>query len=352
MPGITIIGSGTHTPGKPVTNHDLMRVMDTNDAWIQKRTGIRQRHYADEGEGVSDLATKAAEKAIASAGITAQDIDYIIFATMTPDYIFPGSGGITGANLGIPGVPALDIRQQCAAMPFAFQVADGLVNTGAAKHILVIGAEAHAGFMPWSDWDILYDTNSTPATGEAWDRATRHRSLAILFGDGAGALVMKKSDKEGYGLIGAEIHTDGREYNKIYMPGGGFRRRPHWSAEMLQNEEHLPLMDGKELFKHAVTKLPAVVKSLCAKHNVSFDDIDIVIPHQANERINRSVAKALELPEHKVASNIERFGNTSGATIPILVDELRRENRVSEGDLALFVALGSGLHWGAALMRL
>ncbi len=202
MPGITIVGTGSYAPGEPVTNGMLSHVMDTADDWIYQRTGIRQRHFAPEGTGCSDLAVEAAKRALTSAKIAAEDVDFIIFATMTPDYVFPGSGGLLGAKLGIPGVPALDIRQQCAAMPFAFQVADGLVASGAAKTILVVGAEAHAGFMPWDDWDLVHGRSARKASQEAYDRATRHRSLAILFGDGAGALVMKKSDTPGHGLIG------------------------------------------------------------------------------------------------------------------------------------------------------
>jgi len=352
MPGITIVGTGSYAPGEPVTNDMLARVMDTTDDWVHQRTGIRQRHFTPEGVGCSDLAVEASKRAIASAGIAAEDIDYIVFATMTPDYVFPGSGGLLGAKLGIPGVPALDIRQQCAAMPFSFQVADGLVGTGTAQTVLVVGAEAHAGFMPWDDWDIVYGKKAGPPGPDSLARATRHRALAILFGDGAGAFVMKKSTVPGHGLIGSEIHTDGRLYDQIYIQGGGFRRRPYWTREMFEGEEHIPRMQGKELFKNAVTKLPRVVRDLCARHNVSLDEIDWFIAHQANDRINGVVREALKIPAEKVPSNIERYGNTSGATIPILMDELMRAGTVKPGHLCCFLALGAGLHWGAALMRL
>src|SRR5262249_39448205 len=179
-------------PGKPVTNDMLSRVMDTDDEWVTKRTGIKQRHFAAEGQGISDLAFEAAKRAIENARIDPKEIDYILMGTMTPDYVFPGSGGLLGAKLGIPGVPALDIRQQCVAMPFAFQLADGLVASGAAKTVLVIGGEAHAGFMPWEDWDLLYEEGpkSREPSAKAKERATRHRALAAIFGDGAGALVL------------------------------------------------------------------------------------------------------------------------------------------------------------------
>lgn len=351
MPGIVVVGSGSFAPGRAVTNHDLARVMDTNDAWIKRRTGISERHFAAEGQGASDIAYEAARRAIADADIDKSEIDYIIFATMTPDYIFPGSGGILGARLGLTNVPALDIRQQCAAMPFAFQVADGLVASGAANCVLVVGAEAHAGFMPWHDWEVLYGEVDREIPEDDRERATRHRGLAVIFGDGAGALIMKKAP-DGRGLIGTEVHTDGDLANRIYIPGGGFRSRPYFTPAMYQDEEHIPRMDGRELFKSAVTKLPAVVRSLCAKHDISLDDVDLFIPHQANERINKAVGEALKIDPAKVASNIERYGNTSGATIPILLDEVRREGRAKEGDLVCFLALGAGLHWGASLMRM
>lgn len=351
MPGITIVGSGHFVPGEPVTNAALSRVMDTDDAWIKKRTGIAQRHFAPEGVGASDLAVEASRRAIQDAGLTPGDIDYILFSTMTPDYLFPGSGGLLGSKLGIPGVPALDLRQQCCAMPFAFQVADGLVTAGAAQNVLVVGAEAHAGFMPWRDWDVVEGRAERRPEPADYDRATRHRSLAILFGDGASALVMRRAPA-GRGLIGVEVHTDGAAAQQIYIEGGGFRRRPYWSPQMFEDELHIPSMDGRELFKNAVTKLPAVVRSLCKTHGVALDQIDWFIAHQANDRINLAVVDALGVPPSKVPSNIARFGNTSSATIGILMDELRREGRVKPGELLCFLALGSGLHWGAALMRL
>ena len=352
MPGITIVGSGRYTPGEPITNEALSRVMDTNDEWIRQRAGIHQRHFAPEGTGASDLAAEAGKRAIENAGITPEEIDYIIFATMTPDYLFPGPGALLGAKLGIPGVPALDIRQQCAAIPFGFQVADGLVQSGAAKTVLLVGAEAHAGFMPWDDWDVVEGKSDRPIDPVARDRATRHRGLAILFGDGAGALVLRKSEQPGGGLIGAQLHSDGHGVKQIYIEGGGFRRRPYFNKEMFDREEHIPRMEGKELFKNAVTRLPRAVRELCRKHDVTLDQIDWFIAHQANDRINNAVREALGVPREKVPSNIARYGNTSGATIPILLDELRREGRLKQGDLLCYLALGAGLHWGAALMRL
>jgi 3-oxoacyl-[acyl-carrier-protein] synthase-3 len=352
VPGVTIVGSGRFTPGAPVKNDDLARVMETSDAWVRQRTGIEQRHFAEEGVGASDLAVEAAKQAVASAGLQLEDIDYIIFATMTPDYLFPGSGGLLGAKLGLYGVPALDIRQQCCAVPFALQLADGLVASGAAQTILFVGAEAHAGFMPWDAWDVVRGTSDREVSSVAKERATRHRGLAVLFGDGAGALVLRRSPVSGHGLIGAKVHSDGRQAKQIYIEGGGFRRRPYWSPEMFEREEHIPRMEGRDLFKSAVTKLPRVVRELCLRHDVAIDEVDWFIAHQANDRINQAVLEALGVPASKVPSNIARYGNTSGATIPILLDELLKEGRVRPGQLLCFLALGSGLHWGAALLRL
>jgi 3-oxoacyl-[acyl-carrier-protein] synthase-3 len=350
MPGLTIIGSGRYLPGEPVTNEMLTRVMDTSDDWIRQRTGISQRHFAPEGVGASDLAVVASQRAIASAGLEPGDIDYIVFATMTPDYPFPGPGGLLGSKLGIPGVPALDIRQQCCAMPFAFQVADGLVATGAASTILVVGAEALAGFMPWETWGALEGDGSVVSEVER-DRATRHRGLAVLFGDGAGAFVMRKHALPDHGLLGTVVKSDGRMAKHIYIEGGGFTRRPHLAPWMFDQELHIPRMAGRDLFKNAVTKLPEVVREVCARHGVTLDQVDWFLAHQANDRINGAVRDALGVPASKVPSNIARYGNTSGATIPILVDELREQGKIKEGQLACFLALGAGLHWGAALMR-
>lgn len=345
MPGITIVGSGRHVPGRPVSNDELGRVMDTNDAWIRPRSGIEQRHYVAEGEGVSDLAVIAAQKAIDSAELDKSEIDYVIFATMTPEHAFPGSGALLGAKLGIPGVPALDIRQQCAALPFGIQVADGLVASGAAKTVLLIGAEAHAGFMPYA-WDaLLGDATVTP---EEFEFATRHRGIAVLFGDGAGALVLRRSSVEGHGYLGAANHSDGRGADQIMVEGGGFTRRHYWGAS---RDSQIPTMKGKDLFKSAVTLLPKVVHEVCEKCDVSLSEIDWFIAHQANDRINAAVRQALGIAPEKVPSNIAKYGNTSAGTIPILVDEMMRDGRLRRGQLVCFLALGAGLNWGSVLLR-
>ena len=348
--GFEIIGTGHYVPGTPVTNEDLARVMTTSDEWIYQRSGIRQRHFAPEGVGASDLACEASKRAIEAAGIQPKDVDYILFATMTPDYIFPGSGALLGAKLGMPGVPALDIRQQCAAMLFGLQTIDGLIQTGAAKTILFVGAEAHAGFMPWKDWGALDPKNHREATPEDRERADKHRALAVLFGDGAGAMVVRATDRDA-GLRGIRVHSDGRRAEALHVPGGGFRTRPYWTPAMVEDDLHIPRMDGKELFKFAVTKLPTTARELCKDKGVSIDQIDWFLAHQANKRINEYIRGELEVPPAKMPMNIDRFGNTSAGTIPILIDEEIRKGSIKRGDTAMFLALGTGIHWGCALFK-
>jgi 3-oxoacyl-[acyl-carrier-protein] synthase III len=351
LSGITIIGSGHFVPGDPIPNERLSRVMETSDEWIQKRTGIKQRHFAEDGVGVSDLGAEAARRALADAGVAAAEVDFILFATMTPDHLFPGPGGLLGERLGIVGVPALDIRQQCASVPFGLQVAEGLVKTGAARTVLFVCADIHAGMMPFRDWDVVRGQSDRAVDPADFDRATRHRGVAVVFGDGASAFVLRESGDARRGLIGTELHTDGSKFDHIYVPIG-FSHLPYVTAERIAADEHIPAMKGGNLLKTAARQLSEVVRSLCDTHGVTLDEIDCFVAHQANDRINAAVRSALALPEEKVPSNIARFGNTSAATIGILTDELRRDERVREGDLICFLALGAGLHWGAALLRL
>jgi 3-oxoacyl-[acyl-carrier-protein] synthase III len=346
-----LIGTGHYVPGKPVSNADLARVMDTSDDWIYQRSGIRQRHFCPEGLGASDLGVPAAERAIENAGIAASEIDYVIFATMTPDYLLPGAGATLTAKLGIPGVPALDIRQQCAAMVFAVQLIAGLIQSGAAKTVLLVGAEAHAGFMPWQDWEILMGQREGRPSDEAWAVANEHRGISILFGDGAGALIFRKTDRDA-GLLHTKLHSDGRQAELLYVPGGGFRTRPYWQPNAYEQQSYIPRMDGRELFKFAVTKLPTCARELCAEAGVALGDIDVFLAHQANLRINEYIRKDLGAPREKMPMNIDRFGNTSAATIPILIDEEWRAGRLKRGQLAMMLALGAGLHWGTCLLRL
>jgi 3-oxoacyl-[acyl-carrier-protein] synthase-3 len=349
MPGFEIIGTGHYAPGRPVTNADLSRVMDTSDDWIFQRSGIRQRHFCPEGLGASDLGVEASRRALEMAGLTPKDLDYIIFATMTPDHIFPGSGGLLASKLGT-NVPALDIRQQCAAMIFGLQLIEGLIQSRQAETILFVGAEAHAGFMPWDDWDALDPASGKTATPEARERANKHRALAVLFGDGAGALVFRKTERDA-GLRGVKLYTDGSAAKLLYVEGGGFRTRPYWKANHFADQEHIPKMDGRELFKFAVTKLPKCARQLCAETKTTIGDIDWFLAHQANQRINEYVRNQLGVPVEKMPMNIDRFGNTSAGTLPILIDEETRAGRLKKGELNMMLALGAGIHWGCALVR-
>ncbi len=350
MSGLRIIGSGHYAPGRPYTNDDLSRVMDTNDEWIRQRTGIAQRHFAPAGQGPADLAVPAAQRALENAGLEAKDIDYVLFSTMTPDHLFPGSGPLLAAKLGLRTVPALDLRTQCAAMLYAFQVADGLLGSGAARRILIVGAEEHAAVMPWRDWDVLEGTSDRRPSPADWDRATRHRGWAIIFGDGAGALIVERSEEPGVGVLATDLQSDGRYASLLCIPAG-FREHPYVSEESLARDQGLIHMDGREVFKHAVTKLPRSIEAVCQRSGTRPEEVDWFIAHQANQRINEAVCNRLRVPLEKMPSNIDRFGNTSGATIPILMDEMRRDGRLKPGQLVCLVALGAGFHWGSMLLR-
>jgi 3-oxoacyl-[acyl-carrier-protein] synthase-3 len=350
MSGLSIIGTGHYVPGRPYTNQDLSRVLDTNDEWIRQRTGIAQRHFCPEGQGVSDLAVHAAQRALDAAGKRPEDVDYILFSTMTPDHVFPGSGSILASKLGCANIPAPDLRTQCAAMLYGFQFADVLLKADAASCILVVGAEAHAGLMPWRDWDILEGTTDRRPSAEDWERATRNRGWAIIFGDGAGAVVVERSKSEGKGVIAVDLNSDGRFASQLCIPVG-FRTRPYVSSAALDGDAALIHMDGREVFKHAVTKLPKSILAVCKKAGVSVDQVDWFVAHQANARINEAIASRLGVPLEKMPSNIERFGNTSAATIPILLDEMRRDGRLQPGQLVCVAALGAGFHWGSLLIR-
>lgn len=349
MAGLSIIGSGHYVPGRPYTNHDLAKVLDTNDEWIRQRTGIAQRHFAGPNQGPSELALPAAERALESAGLTAKDIDYVLFNTMTPDYIMPGSGPILAAKLGCAHIPALDLRTQCAAMLYSFQVADSLIRSGAARRILIVGAEAHAALMPW-DWDALDGNTDKRPSAESFELATRHRGWSIIFGDGAGALVVEAGREESTGVLAVDLQSDGSQVDLLCVPTG-FRRGHYRRAPGDTGDSLFLHMEGREVFKHAVTKLPRSILTVCERAGVKVSDVDWFVAHQANQRINEAVCSKLGVSPEKMPSNIERFGNTSGATIPILIDEMRRDGRWQPGKLVCLLALGAGFHWGSVLIR-
>lgn len=348
-----IYGTGFVTGEKTVTNEMMAKVCDTSDEWIRERSGIQQRYYVKEGTSTSDLGFEAAKKALADAGTTASEIDYIVCATMTPDYYFPGIGSQIQTKLGIGNVPALDIRQQCSGFVYGLQVCDALIRTGAAKKLLFIGAEVHTGFMPFSKtaWKVLMGETTEEVPKEERDWHSKFRHLTVLFGDAAGACVLGPTEDPKRGLLGYALHSDGRNVEALYVPSAGFKYRPYFDEGMAREGRGVPVMDGKTVFKMAVTKMPEAVHEVCAKVGCAVDDIALVIPHQANLRISEAVQKALKLPDSRVYNNIDRYGNTTAATIPIAYDECRKSGRVKPGDLVCFVGLGAGFHWGAALMR-
>ncbi|HEY6908090.1 MAG TPA: beta-ketoacyl-ACP synthase III [Myxococcales bacterium] len=345
-----ILGTGFVTGEHKVTNAQLAGLMDTSDEWIRERSGVEERYYVESGTTTTDLGAGAARKAIADAGIAAGEIDYIVFATMTPDHFFPGCGGLLQNALGLGHVPALDIRQQCTGFIYGLQVADALIRSGQARTVLLVGAEVHSGFMPWTNWDYLFGRGGEPPTAEekAWN--TRFRDRTVLFGDAGGACVLRGEEGE-RGLLGFKVHSDGEGFEALYVPSAGFAQRPYVTAADLIEGRHIPEMNGRQVFKLAVTRMPQVVREVCDHCGIAVHDLDLLIAHQANLRINELVQRALELPDEKVFNNIQRYANTTAATIPIALDEARRAGRVRDGALVCFVGLGAGFHWGAALMR-
>jgi 3-oxoacyl-[acyl-carrier-protein] synthase III len=345
-----VMGTGFVVGEHLVKNEALTKVMDTTDAWIRERSGIEQRYFVKEGTATSDLGLRAAEKAIADAGIDKHQIDYIVFATMTPDHYFPGCGGILQDKLGLGHIAALDLRQQCTGFIYGLQVSDALLRSGQARTILLVGAEVHSGFMPWTQWEYLFGNGGDAPTAEqlAWNSQFRDRT--VLFGDAAGACILRASESEA-GIIGFELHSDGRGFKDLYVPSCGFAQRPYVTAKDYETGRHIPEMNGRNVYKLAVTRMPEVVRSLCRTHGFEVSQINMLIAHQANLRINEHVAKTLGMSEERVYNNIQRYANTTAATIPIAFDECRKSGKIKAGDLVCFVGLGAGFHWGAALLR-
>ncbi|HET7710615.1 MAG TPA: beta-ketoacyl-ACP synthase III [Thermoanaerobaculia bacterium] len=348
-----ITGSGIGIPKNVVKNEVLSRIMDTTDEWIRTRSGIEQRYYADPGEGSAELGRRAAEAALQSAGKTVADIDAVVFATMTPNYFFPGNGPVLQAAMGLPeNIPTFDIRQQCSGFLYGLDLADSLLRSGKYQRLLLIGADVHTPFMPWENaWDVTIGRADRDATPEEYAENTRYRDRTVLFGDGAGAVVIEATDEEDRGFITSRLFTDGSAIEALYVRAVGFRRRPFIEHRDLETRETIPIMEGREVFKQAVSKMPASVRAVCQAAGVSVEEIDLLLIHQANLRIVEGVAKQLGLPPEKVPHNIERYGNTTAGTLPILFHECVAEGRIKPGMLICFTALGSGLHWGAALYR-
>jgi 3-oxoacyl-[acyl-carrier-protein] synthase-3 len=347
---VRIVGSGFVTGQNRVTNQDLARLMDTTDEWIRERTGIEERYYVEEGTATSDLGARAAEQALADAGLPKEAIDYIVFATMTPDYYFPGCGSLVQKKLGLKHLPALDIRQQCTGFLYGLSVCDALLKSGQAKTILLVGAEIHSGFMPWKHWDYLFHRSEVGPTAE--DRAynSQFRDRSVIFGDAAGAVIVRGDEGE-HGMLGFALHSDGTGFEDLYVSTGGMAYRPYMSHAHLDQSRLMPTMNGRSVYRMAITYLPEVIREVCAAQGVKVEEIDLLIAHQANLRINEAVQRSLRLPDARVFNNIQHYGNTTAASIPIAYHEAKKQGRLKSGQLVCFAALGSGFHWGAALLR-
>jgi 3-oxoacyl-[acyl-carrier-protein] synthase-3 len=345
-----ILGTGIATGEHLVKNDQLAKLMDTSDEWIRDRSGVEERYYVETGTATSDLGVRAARAALEDAGVAKEEIDYVVFATMTPDYYFPGCGGLLQHKLGLGTVPSLDIRQQCTGFLYGLQVADALLQSSQAKTVLLVGAEVHSGFMPWTSWDYLFGRGGEPPSAEERAWITKFRDRTVLFGDAAGALVLRLRDGE-RGVLGFKLYSDGASFKDLYVPSVGFAHRPYVTAEDTATGRHIPEMNGRAVFKMAVTRMPEAIRQLCKEKGIAVSEIDLLVAHQANLRINEAVQKALGLSDQQVFNNIQRYGNTTAATIPIALHEARKAGKVKPGALVAFAGLGAGFHWGAALLR-
>ncbi|MDZ7263222.1 MAG: ketoacyl-ACP synthase III [candidate division KSB1 bacterium] len=325
-----ITGTGFYVPEKVVTNFDLEKMMDTSDAWIRERAGIIERRFVDREIGVAGLAFEAAKIALDRAHLQPSDIDFIIFATLSPEYQFPGSGVLLQEKLGIAPVPALDVRNQCTGFIYALSVADQYIKTGMYRRIMVVGAEIHSTGL---------------------DLTTRGRDVAVLFGDGAGVAIVEPSTDPDRGILSTHLHADGRFARELYAENPGGLHIPRLTHEMIDNASIYPIMNGRQVFKHAVVRFCEAIEECLKANHVTQDQIGLVIPHQANQRITEAVAQRFNLGMDRVFSNIHKYGNTTAASIPIALHEALTEGRIKDGDYVVLVAFGSGFTWGSALLR-
>ncbi|MBK7584990.1 MAG: ketoacyl-ACP synthase III [Myxococcales bacterium] len=327
----TILGVGSHVPSKVVTNDDLAKLMNTSDEWIFQRSGIKERRYIEEdGIGAADLAVPATERALEHAGVKKEEIDAIIFATLSPDYTFPGSGCLLGHKLGLPGVPALDIRNQCSGFIYGLSVADAWIRAGMYEKVLLVGSEVHSTGLDFSD---------------------RGRDVAVLFGDGAGAAVVGRARDENSGLLSIALHADGSAATDLWLEAPASKYIPRITKEMIDEGRHFPKMKGKQVFRWATDKMPAVAHEVLGKAGLGIKDVDLFVPHQANMRINQLVGWRLEIDEDKVVHNIEKYGNTTAATIPMALDVALKDGRIVENTTVLLAAFGAGFTWAGAVLR-
>jgi 3-oxoacyl-[acyl-carrier-protein] synthase-3 len=325
-----ILGVGSHVPARVVTNDELSRLMDTSNEWIVERTGIKERRWVAPGEGPAELGAAAARRALADAELTAADIQMIIVATLTPQHEFPGTGMFIQRQLERPGIATLDIRQQCTGFIYGLSIADQYIKTGMFDRILVIGTEVHSTGL---------------------DISTTGRDVAVIFGDGAGAVVVGATAEPAAGILSTHLHADGTHAEMLWVERPGCVFHPRVTAADLAEGKHYPRMQGKAVFKHAITRMPEVVGEALAANNLTMEDIDLLIPHQANLRISEMVQKQLHLPDDRVYNNIQRFGNTTAASIPLALDECVKSGRVQSGHLVCLCAFGAGFTWASTLIR-
>ncbi len=346
-----ITGTGVAVPPNVVTNDDLARIMDTSDEWIRSRTGVVSRRFVDPGTATSDLAAEAALAALSDAGLHGGDVDAVVCATMTPDHQNPGIAGAVQHKAGLGTAAVFDLRQQCAGFLFGLDLADMLISTGRAATVVVVGAEVHAGYLPWGDaWEIVLGRSDRAPTAEERVRATRHRAWSVLFGDGAAAAVLQARAGR-HGILGSVLRTDGAHADLIEVPGLGSRHRPYADAAQIAAGLHHPTMNGAGLYRMAVETMPAAVREALAAAGCGLDELDLVVAHQANDRILEGARRRLGVDAAAMPSNIAHWGNTTAATLPILYHELRRQGRVGPGSLVAFTSFGAGAHWGAVLYR-
>ncbi|HBN03573.1 MAG TPA: 3-oxoacyl-ACP synthase [Bacteroidetes bacterium] len=333
MNSAIIKGMGYYVPSNVVTNDDLASIMDTNNEWIVERTGINERRWIkDNSESTSSMALEASKNAIADAGIDKTEIDFIIFATLSPDYYFPGPGVTLQKDLGLDTIGALDVRNQCSGFVYALSIADQYIKTGMYKNILVVGSEYHSGGL---------------------DKSTKGRGVTVIFGDGAGAAIVSKSPNADRGILSTHLHSQGEFAEELTLIGPSTRR---WVPEIIDgagkdDEAIYPYMNGTFVFKHAVTRFPQVIGEALTQNNLKSTDIDLLIPHQANLRISQFVQQKMGLREDQVFNNIQKYGNTTAASIPIALAEAKLAGKVKEGDLICLAAFGSGFTWASALIR-
>jgi len=350
-----LAGAGVAVAPHQVTNSMLGRIMETSDEWIQERSGIRTRYFVDPGTGTADLGAQAARAALGDAGIAASEVDYLVCATMTPDHYFPGIGTLIQARLGLPPLPALDLRQQCAGFAYGLQTVDALIKSGIARTVLLVGTEVHSSIIPWSkrSWEILYGRDDGPPSAQEWAWNNRFRHMTVLFGDAAGAMVFSTGRGEDErGILGAALYGDGDQMGVLHVPGVGSAYRPFVDREMLERGDAVPVMDGRAVFKLAVTRMPKVTRQVLADCGYTLDDLDLLIMHQANLRINEAAQRQMALPDDKVHNNIQTYGNTTSATLPLAFFEARQAGKAPAGSLVAFTALGAGLHYGSVLIRI